>query len=134
MMFSGGTSAPIATASRNCRVISRGALIRSSVTIAAFVRLSSKEPQRAMPVEWGQAGGGFETDVAVDAVDRRHLLKDVTNLIAQEDAHVLAIAGDVGGGAHVRLRLKLRVQDFGQLSRLLGKLEGLAGVEQARRA
>ena len=100
---------------------------------AAYLRLSAKQPQRAMPVEWGQAGGGYETDVAVDAVDRRHLLKDVTNLIAQEDAHVLAIAGDVGRGAHVRLKLKLRVQDYGQLSRLLGKIEGLAGVEQARR-
>jgi GTP pyrophosphokinase len=101
---------------------------------AAFLRLSAKAPQRVMPVEWGQAGGGFETEVAVDAVDRKHLLKDVTNLIAQEDAHVLAIAGDVGHGAQVRLKLKLRVQDFGQLSRLLGKIEGLAGVERARRA
>ena len=101
---------------------------------AAFLRLSAKAPQRVMPVEWGQAGGGFETEVAVDAVDRKRLLKDVTNLIAQEDAHVLAIAGDVGHGAQVRLKLKLRVQDFGQLSRLLGKIEGLAGVEQARRA
>jgi GTP pyrophosphokinase len=101
---------------------------------AAFLRLSAKAPQRVMPVEWGQAGGGFETEVAVDAVDRKHLLKDVTNLIAQEDAHVLSIAGDVGHGAQVRLKLKLRVQDFGQLSRLLGRIEGLAGVERARRA
>jgi GTP pyrophosphokinase len=101
---------------------------------AAFLRLAAKAPQRVMPVEWGQAGGGFETEVAVDAVDRKHLLKDVTNLIAQEDAHVLSIAGDVGHGAQVRLKLKLRVQDFGQLSRLLGKIEGLAGVERARRA
>jgi GTP pyrophosphokinase len=34
----------------------------------------------------------------------------------------------------VRLRLRVRVSDYGQLSRLLGKLDGLAGVEHARRA
>jgi GTP pyrophosphokinase len=101
---------------------------------AAFLRLSAKAPQRVLPVEWGEAGGGFEADIAVDAIDRKHLLKDITNLIAQEDAHVLSIAGDVGHGAQVRLKLKLRVRDFGQLSRLLGKIEGLAGVERARRA
>jgi hypothetical protein len=39
-----------------------------------------------------------------------------------------------GVGERVRLRLRLRVSDYGQLSRLLGKLDGLAGVEHARRA
>jgi GTP pyrophosphokinase len=34
----------------------------------------------------------------------------------------------------MRLRLRLRVQDFGQLSRLLGKIDGLPGVERTHRA
>jgi GTP pyrophosphokinase len=71
-------------------------------------------------------------DVLVDAVDRKWLLKDVTNLIAQEDAHVLDIHSDARGG-RVRLRLRLRVDDFGHLSRLVGKIESLNGVESARR-
>jgi GTP pyrophosphokinase len=101
-----------------------------------FLRLSAAQPQRVLPVEWGQHGsGGFDSDVLVDAIDRKWLLKDLTNLIAQEDAHVLDIHSDAArGGSRVRLRLRLRVQDFGQLSRLLGKIDGLPGVERTHRA
>jgi GTP pyrophosphokinase len=99
-----------------------------------FLRLASMQPQRVLPVEWGRQGGGNEADVVVDAVDRKWLPKDVTNLIAQEDAHVLDIRSESGSGGQVRLRLRLRVADFGQLSRLLGKLDGLPGVDSARRA
>ena len=100
-----------------------------------FQRLAGAQPQRVLPVEWGRQGGGAEADVVVDAVDRRYLLKDVTNLIAQEDTHVLDIHSEATrGGGRVRLRLRVRVQDFGQLSRLLGKLDALPGVERAHRA
>jgi GTP pyrophosphokinase len=85
-------------------------------------------------VEWGRRGGGAESDVVIDAVDRKWLLKDVSNLIAQEEAHVLAIQSETRKGGQVRLRLRLRVADFGQLSHLLARLDGLPGVEQARRA
>jgi GTP pyrophosphokinase len=102
---------------------------------ATFLRLSAAQPQRVLPVEWGsRGGGGHEVDVLVDAADRKWLLKDLTNLIAQEDTHVLDIHSDSARGGRVRLRLRLRVADFGQLSRLLGKLDGLPGVERARRA
>lgn len=106
---------------------------------AAFLRLAAKQPQRVLPVEWGDRSGqgmagGHEAEVAIDAVDRKHLLKDVTNLVAQEEAHVLAVSGDAARGAQVRLKLRLQVRDFGQLSRLLGKIEGLPGIERARRA
>jgi GTP pyrophosphokinase len=101
---------------------------------ATFLRLSSGQPARVLPVEWGRRGSGAESDVVIDAVDRKWLLKDVSNLIAQEDAHVLAIQSEARKGGQVRLRLRLRVADFGQLSRLLARLDGLPGVEQSRRA
>lgn len=100
---------------------------------AAFLRLSAANPQRVLPVEWGRAGGGHEASVVVDAVDRKYLLKDLTNLIAQEDAHVLSIRSDSGRHGQQRLHLQVRVQDFGQLSRLLGKIDSLPGVERTRR-
>jgi len=101
---------------------------------ATFLRLSAGQPARVLPVEWGRRGSGAESDVVIDAVDRKWLLKDVSNLIAQEDAHVLAIQSEARKGGQVRLRLRLRVADFGQLSRLLARLDGLPGVEQSRRA
>ncbi len=101
---------------------------------AALARLGAANPQRLLPVEWGQAVSGYEVDVQVRAVDRRYLLKDVTNLIAQEDAHVLEINSDnVRDSGQAQLRLRLKVSDYGQLSTLLGKLDALPGVHQVRR-
>ncbi|KAF1017634.1 MAG: GTP pyrophosphokinase [Stenotrophomonas maltophilia] len=101
---------------------------------AALARLSAASPQRILPVEWGHAGGGYEVDVVVNAVDRRWLLKDITNLIAQEDAYVLDIHSDnVRNSGRAHLRLRLKVSDYGQLSTLLGKLDALPGVSEARR-
>ncbi|CAN4280376.1 bifunctional (p)ppGpp synthetase/guanosine-3',5'-bis(diphosphate) 3'-pyrophosphohydrolase [Pseudoxanthomonas sp. LjRoot125] len=101
----------------------------------SFVRLAAISPQRVLPVEWGQAGGGYEVDVQVTAIDRKWLLKDITTLIAQEEANVLEInsQGNRASG-RVHLRLRLKVADFGQLSTLLGKLDALPGVEDARRS
>ena len=93
---------------------------------ATFERLSSAQPQRVLPVEWGRAGGGYEIDVEVTAIDRKWLLKDVTNVIAQSNTHV--------GSIRMRLTMRLRVGDYGQLSTLLGKLAALPGVERAQRA
>ncbi|SBV40358.1 RelA/SpoT family protein [Xanthomonas graminis] len=104
------------------------------VDCASFARLVASNPQRVLPVEWGQAGGGYEVDVLVRAMDRRWLLKDITNLIAQEEAHVLEINSDnVRDSGRTQLRLRLKVGDYGQLSTLLGKLDALPGVDEARR-
>lgn len=101
----------------------------------AFARLAATSPQRVLPVEWGQAGGGYEVDVQVTAIDRKWLLKDITTLIAQEEANVLDINSQNNrASGRVHLRLRLKVADFGQLSTLLGKLDALPGVEDARRS
>lgn len=101
---------------------------------AAFLRLAGSQPQRVLEVEWGRAGGSHVAQVAVEAVDRRWLLKDLSNLIAKDDAHVLSIQSDSLDGGRVRLRLQLRVRDHEQLARLLGRIERIAGVEDVRRA
>ena len=100
---------------------------------AAFLRLSAAQPQRVLPVSWGRQDGLHEATAVVDAVDRRHLLKDVSNVIAQEDAHVASIRSDAGRHGRVRLRLQLRVDGYDQLSRVLARLDALPGVEHARR-
>ncbi|GAB3378476.1 bifunctional (p)ppGpp synthetase/guanosine-3',5'-bis(diphosphate) 3'-pyrophosphohydrolase [Lysobacter fragariae] len=101
---------------------------------ASFQRLSSAQPQRVLPVEWGTRGAGYEVDIEVLALDRKWLLKEVSNAIAQANAHVSSISSQLErNGARVRLRARLRVSDYGQLSALLGKLSALPGVEQAHR-
>jgi GTP pyrophosphokinase len=113
--------------------LSRGVTVHR-VDCAALARLGGAHPERVLPVEWGRAGSGYEVDVLVRAVERRWLLKDITNLIAQEDAYVLSINSEnVRDSGRVQLRLRLKVSDYGQLSTLLGKLDALPGVNEARR-
>ena len=101
----------------------------------SLLRLMAASPQRVLPVEWGVAGGGYEVDVQIRALDRKGLLKDITTLIAQEDANVTDIQSDnQHGSGKALLRLRLKVSDYGQLSMLLGKLDALPGVEEARRS
>jgi len=110
----------------------RGVTVHRTDCIA-FSRLAAAHPQRVLPVEWGSGGGGYEVDVAVNGIDRKWLLKDVTTLIAQEDAHVSDISSDLRPDGRLQLKLRLRVSDYGQLSTLLGKLDALPGVERAQR-
>jgi len=72
--------------------------------------------------------------VRVRAVDRKGLLKDLTNLIAQSGAHVLAVNSrldEVRSAAELRFTLK--VNDFEQLGQLLARLAAVPGVGEAVR-
>ena len=112
----------------------RGVTVHRS-DCASYRRLAAGQPQRTLPVEWGRAGSAYEVDVELLAVDRKWLLKEVTNLIAQGNAHLTSIHGEQQrNAARVRFLMRLKVDDYGQLSTLLGKLAALPGVEHARRA
>ena len=102
---------------------------------ATLARLAARHPQRRLPVDWGDAPGMHDVEVQLLALDRKWLLKEVTNAIAQANAHVGEIRSDAErGSGRVRLHLRLRLADYGQLSALLAKLAALPGVEEARRA
>ncbi|HWS79280.1 MAG TPA: TGS domain-containing protein, partial [Thermomonas sp.] len=103
---------------------------------ASFLRLAAKEPARVLPVEWGTRSGGHEVAIRIEAVDRKWLLKDITTLVAQLGVHVLGLHAEQlrDGHGRVRLGVRVRVADYGQLGLLLGRLEALAGVESARRS
>jgi GTP pyrophosphokinase len=102
---------------------------------ASLQRLIGAQPERELPVNWGQAASSrYEANVQIRAYDRKWLLKDITNVIAQAEVNILSVsshADEARGLAEIRLTLK--VSDFEQLSQLLGKLDAVPGVQDARR-
>ena len=112
----------------------RGVSIHRS-NCASVQRLLATQPDRALPVNWGQAGSSrYEVNVLVRAFDRKWLLKDLTNLIAQAEINILAANSRVDeGSGQAELKLVLKVSDFEQLSDLLGRLNAVPGVQEARR-
>ena len=102
---------------------------------AAMQRLIAANPERELPVEWGERGtSSYAVDVLIRGLDRTALLKDVSNLIAQHGVHVLAVNSRIDAVRGVaELRFTLKVRDFEQLGQLLSRLHAVAGVHEARR-
>lgn len=103
---------------------------------AAFLRLAARQPARVLPVEWGSRRREQEVGIRIEGVDRKWLLKDITTLVAQVGVHVASLHAEPvrGGHGRVRVQLRARVADFGQLGQLLSRLEALPGIQSARRA
>jgi GTP pyrophosphokinase len=102
---------------------------------ASGQRLIAAQPERSLPVNWGEAASSrYEVNIVVRAYDRKWLLKDITNVIAQAEVNILGVnsrTDEVRGLAEIGLVLK--VSDYEQLSELLGKLDAVPGVQDARR-
>lgn len=97
-------------------------------------RMAEREPERLMPVDWGDASPRQAVDIVVSGIDRKGWLRDVSNLIAQEGVMVRAIRSDgATRDGSQRLAIGVEIRDIDQLSQLLGKLAALPGVQEARR-
>lgn len=97
--------------------------------------LAARHPERVLPVEWGRRGGqSYQVDVLVRGIDRKWLLKDLTNVIGVANAHVLGVNSRVDpADASAELKFALKVNDFQQLGDLLGKMSAVPGVVEVRR-
>jgi len=102
---------------------------------AAFARLRARDAARAIEVEWGGARAqAYEIDLLVRGYDRKWLHKDVTNVIAAANVHLLAVNTRVDADSGLAtMNFAVRVADFEQLSTLLARLSGVPNVIEARR-
>ncbi|WP_440223722.1 RelA/SpoT family protein [Dokdonella sp. MW10] len=98
-------------------------------------RLRELDPERVIEVEWGGARQHvYDVNVLVRGYDRKGLHKDVTNVIAAANVYMLAVNAKVDPrGNEVEMSFALRVNDYGQLSALLGRLLAVPNVTEARR-
>ena len=97
--------------------------------------LATRERARLIDVAW--SGGTEETwpvEIAVEAYDRKGLLRDMTAVVSNEGVNIVAMDSDTDPGTHVvDTRITLEVRDVAQLSRLLGRLAQLPNVSDCRR-
>ncbi|MBS0557943.1 MAG: bifunctional (p)ppGpp synthetase/guanosine-3',5'-bis(diphosphate) 3'-pyrophosphohydrolase [Proteobacteria bacterium] len=102
---------------------------------ASFARLRARDASRAIEVEWGGARAqAYEVDVLVRGYDRKWLHKDVTNVIAAANVHLIAVNTRVDAASGLAtMNFAVRVADFEQLSTLLGQLAAVPNVVEARR-
>ena len=98
-------------------------------------RLRNSQPRRVVDVDWGSSGRhGYDVEVLVEGWDRKGLHKDVTNVIALTEVRLDGVDSRVDrGDGRARMRFKLRVVDFDQLSALLQRILTVPNVIDARR-
>jgi len=93
---------------------------------------------RVIEVQWGRSPGAatggsvYPVDVAVEAVDRQGLLRDISEVFAKEKMNVIGVQTQSVKGI-AWMTFTIEVADSGRLGKVLGTIGGLAGVRAARR-
>ena len=99
------------------------------------LNLAGAEQARLIDVAWsGGAEESYPVEVAVEAYDRKGLLRDVTAVVSNEAVNIVALDSGTDRRTHVvHMRLTVEVRDIEQLSRVLGRLAQLPNVSDCRR-
>jgi len=114
--------------------VGRGVTIHRS-GCSSLARIAARSPERVLQVEWGKSRvTRFPVDVAIHAMDRRGLVRDISTLLADEKINIERISTrtDAAAGS-ADLSLRLSVSGLDDLSRLLARIGAVPGVIRARR-
>jgi GTP pyrophosphokinase len=95
--------------------------------------LNLKDRERLIAVEWAYSmKERFPVPVVISAYDREGLLRDIGAVVAEEHINMRDVS--VRTNNHVAtFHVVMEVEDSGHLSRILGKIERLPNVVEARR-
>ena len=102
----------------------------------AFRELRAREPERVIEVGWSTPATGrapaYPVDVAVEALDRQGLLRDISDVFAREKMNVIGVkTQSVKGWAWMTFTIE--VSDTQRLGRVLHEVQEVPGVRVARR-
>ena len=99
----------------------------------SLAALTTSQWQRLIPASWGKnTHGVFSVDVAVDALDRKGLLRDISETFTREHINVTAV-NTQSRGDKARMRFTVQIDSLHQLARALKALQDITGVEAAYR-
>ena len=94
-------------------------------------------PERARLIDVAWSGGveeSYPVEIAVEAYDRKGLLRDMTAVVSNEAVNIVAIESRTDARTHmVDTRITVEVRDIEQLSRVLDRLQQLPNVTDCRR-
>ena len=96
--------------------------------------LNEDEPERIVPVSWGEARELYPVRVCIEAYDRVGLLRDVTVRVSEERVNIASVVTQERTDGTVIMELTLHTTGLEQLGKLFAKLEGVKGVTSVTRA
>jgi len=104
-----------------------------------FAHLARKSPDRVIEVEWtgredarGSQSAVYPVDVAIEALDRQGLLRDISDVFAREKMNVIGVQTQSVRGV-AWMTFTIEVADARQVTRAMAVVGDVPGVRMVRR-
>ena len=100
-----------------------------------FLGLNTRHPERIVEISWGESdAGSYPVGLSLHAFDRAGLIRDITAVIADDDANVIDMKSHTDKKtSQVVMELSIEIRDLPTLSAVISKLEQLPNVISVRR-
>jgi len=100
-----------------------------------FLGLNQRSPERIIEVGWGQSDTAtYPVDLTLRAHDRSGLIRDISTVLADEDANVVNLSSHTDKKTmQTVMDISIEISDLPALSTAIVKLEQLANVVSVRR-
>jgi GTP pyrophosphokinase len=120
---------------RGYLTLGRGVTIHRA-DCAALSRMLKQKPQRHLQVDWAESvDTRLPARVDIEAYDRRGLLRDISDAIAEEHISIEGVSSHTDPRDRIaRFEVRLTVRDASELARLQRRLGRIPNVLKVRRA
>ena len=100
-----------------------------------FLGLNQQHPERVLAVSWGTAEtGSYPVDLTLMAFDRAGLIRDISTVLADEDANVTDMVTHTDKKTQETImKISLEIADLPALATAMTRLEQIPNVESVRR-
>jgi len=99
-----------------------------------FARMRAEKPERMLQVEWSSGEQALmEVELVVFAYDRRGLVRDITDVVAQEHLSIEGMNTLTDEDRIARVAFRLGVGNLEQLGKLIRRLQAVPNVSEVRR-
>ncbi|MDH5618009.1 MAG: ACT domain-containing protein, partial [Gammaproteobacteria bacterium] len=101
-----------------------------------FLGLNQRHPERIVAITWGEpeSKAAYPVDLSLHAFDRSGLIRDITAVLADDDANVLDMKSHTDKKSmQVVMEISIEIKDLPTLSTVITKLEQLPNVVSVRR-
>ena len=96
--------------------------------------LNEAERERIVAVEWGTVSRLYPVAIRIEAWDRVGLLRDITMVVTEDKVNMIGVRTIENNDGGVSVLATLETTGIAQLSRLLSRIEIIAGVRSVERA
>src|SRR5690606_16941682 len=120
---------------RGYLTLGRGVTIHQA-SCAGLARMTRQKPQRLLQVDWSDAADSarITTRLQIEAFDRRGLLRDISDLIAEEHLSIEGVSSDTDPHDRIaRFEVRFSVKDVSELARVQRRLARIPNVFKVRR-